>query len=816
MEIKIVIAYTIGVICISSVYVSAIHSSQEGKSFNKYAGDDETKRKQKEGSLFHRSMQDEVSSNVDGTSNHGYFGMSVALNENGIAMAIGGYAAVVLYTSTNDGIWEEDFDFSPLISTLGGYYQVALSSDSKILVAGAPNNPELGSNSGQAFVFEHQGEDWKARGRKLYGKAGDMFGGSVSLSKDGGILAVGAYGGGYVLTYMYSASTRTYQAKQKVIGSADDGFGISCSLSDNGEHLAVGSPFFRNSIGSFRVSDISGGYKFARTFLGNAEDEYFGFSVSLSPDGELAAAGAYGGSFVKVFRYMREIYKWEQVGIDIVGGRTEALGSSVALSNNGEFITVGVPFNSLYGPQAGRARTFKLVTDEWKAVDSTMYGLNPLDLCGTSVAISSDGSVNAIGCPGTDSENGYEVGRVQTINIAGVGLDSDGGENDVDDGFTADDDDHIQDGITYDWEKYNLSFVSSPLEHQELGKSFDFVTDGTKMVVGGRIKAFEYTYDDMKGEWIQGNDFSTGSNTGYGCYSVGISNDGSHVVVGAANNDIRGKDSGEVKTFRLDDSGWTEIGRPLYGVEKDLLGYKVVLSADGETLLAGAYGGGYARLFKWQSSKKVYEESRTIEGTNADGFGFSLALSDDATTAVVGAPFSEEFKGFIRIYDVVAFRYSQTFRGNFKNDMFGFAVSTSMAGFKVVAGAPGGNYARVFNYGDTEYEQFGIDMQGHRDSFGHSIAMDGSGNRVAIGAPYNALYGLQSGRAYVFEYDDNNGWERFGSNIDPEESGIWCGFEVRLSSNGEKVGMGCPLQYKGSYQGGNIRVFNVAESDEES
>ena len=145
----------------------------------------------------------------------------------------------------------------------------------------------------------------------------DKFGYSVSLSKDGNTMTVGAYSGeigrkGYVKTYTYDEETRVWTPKGKLQGeNVDDNFGVSVSLSGDATTLAVGA---------WRADDRKG---YAKTYTydkansvwtlkgdkleGDNEYDWFGTSVSLSDDGTRMTVGAYnagdGRGYVKVFDY---------------------------------------------------------------------------------------------------------------------------------------------------------------------------------------------------------------------------------------------------------------------------------------------------------------------------------------------------------------------------------------------------------------------------------------------------------------------------------------------------------------------------------
>ena len=68
---------------------------------------------------------------------------------------------------------------------------LSISSDGNIVAIGAPYNNDNGFHLGQVRVFENINNVWTQKGQTLFGEAlGYGFGGYVSLSSDGSIVAI--------------------------------------------------------------------------------------------------------------------------------------------------------------------------------------------------------------------------------------------------------------------------------------------------------------------------------------------------------------------------------------------------------------------------------------------------------------------------------------------------------------------------------------------------------------------------------------------------------------------------------------------------
>ena len=132
------------------------------------------------------------------------------------------------------------------------------------LAIGAQYNDENGNNSGHVRVYNYKlpldsSGTWEKNGEDIDGEAtGDNSGDSVSLSSDGTIVAIGAYGNngngtesGHVRVYQYNSGTTTWVQLGPDIDGENlvDFSGISVSLNSNGTVAAIGATHNNGKIG---------------------------------------------------------------------------------------------------------------------------------------------------------------------------------------------------------------------------------------------------------------------------------------------------------------------------------------------------------------------------------------------------------------------------------------------------------------------------------------------------------------------------------------------------------------------------------------
>ena len=323
---------------------------------------------------------------------------------------------------------------------------VTLSSDGSILAAGAPKNNGNGSESGQVRVYEYVSGAWSQLGADIDGEAaGDIFGSAVSLSSDGSILAIGAplndengSNSGHVRVYEYVSGAWTQLGSDIDGEAAEDRFGNSVSLSSDGTILAVGA-WYNDGNGSnsghVRVFKyVSGSWTQLGTDIdGEAAGDYFGKSVSISSDGSILAIGAHyndgngsGSGHARVYEYTSG--SWTQLGTDIDGEANEdKSGFSVSLSSDGSILAIGAIANDVNGSNSGQGKVYEYSSGSWTQIGANILGEASEDACGWSVSLSANGTILALGAHRNDA-NGLNSGHVRVYEyVAGAWtqLDSD-------------------------------------------------------------------------------------------------------------------------------------------------------------------------------------------------------------------------------------------------------------------------------------------------------------------------------------------------------------------------------------------------------
>jgi cysteine-rich repeat protein len=294
----------------------------------------------------------------------------------------------------------------------------------------------------------------------------------------------------------------------------------------------------------------------------------------------------------------------------------------------------------------------------------------------------------------------------------------------------------------------------------------------------------------------------------------------------------------------------------------DWFGYNLALSGDGDTLAVGApyeasnaagingnqadnslLQAGAVYVFE-RDGMNVWAQQSYIKSSNPDAedrFGWDLALSQDGSTLIVGAPGEDSNAtgidgnqadnsryraGAVYVFERDGLEWTQQAYVKASNtdggDVFGSAVALSDDGNTLIVAAPeedssaaginGGqdidNHTEAGAVYVFERDEMNVWAQqayvkasnpGEGDLFGYSVALSGDGNTLAVGAGYEGsnavgIGGDQlnndnlTGASYVFVRDGMNGWTQ-QAYVKASNTGVYerFGNSVALSEDGSTL-----------------------------
>jgi len=396
--------------------------------------------------------QTQIGTDINGEAANNFSGSGISLSSDGSVVAISASAEAGNGTDSGQvrvfknisGVWTkigDDINGEAIRDYSGN--SISLSSDGSVIAIGARYNDGNGKDSGHVRVYKNVSGAWIQQGADIDGKATEDYSGwSVSLSSDGSVVAIGAPGNDGSEGYrFYTGQVRVFknisgvwtQLGTDIYGEAAfDESGKSVSLSSDGNVVAIGAPYNNGNgtqSGQVRVyKNVSGVWtKLGADIDGKAAVDQIGFSLSLSSDGNVVAIGmpfneligsSSSSGQVRVYKNVSGV--WTQQGADINGEALhDASGSTVSLSSDGTVVAIGATGNAGNGPYSGHVRIYKNVSGVWIQRGVDIDGEADNDKSGSSVSLSSNGNVVAIGAP-LNAGNGTNSGQVRVYDLSAV------------------------------------------------------------------------------------------------------------------------------------------------------------------------------------------------------------------------------------------------------------------------------------------------------------------------------------------------------------------------------------------------------------
>ncbi len=316
---------------------------------------------------------------------------------------------------------------------------------------------------------------------------------------------------------------------------------------------------------------------------------------------------------------------------------------------------------------------------------------------------------------------------------------------------------------------------------------------------------------------LTASDGAAGDNFGY---NPSISADGTRMAIGAIGVNSY---EGAVYVYRNENNTWVFEQKIVAsdGAAFGFFGLPVVMSADGTTLIVGSPGAS-------SSMGAVYEYTRTgttwggetiltaSNGAGGDGFGASLALSEDNTRLVVGATSALSYEGKAYAYTRSggAWTDEQEILGVDTNsgDNFGGALMSD-DGTKLILSAPahfvganvgqGAMYYYTYATSTWEYDSTIVASDGEENSYLGGIGLSSDGTLLVAGARYFDKPG------YAYTYTLSGGTWGDEKKITPSDSSVGNYFGSSADILGDKTKIAISSTF-GSTGSGEAYVYTLS------
>jgi len=310
-------------------------------------------------------------------------------------------------------------------------------------------------------------------------------------------------------------------------------------------------------------------------------------------------------------------------------------GSSVVISGDGSLMAVGA---------TGAVYLYSLVNTARTGSNSlsllqVLYGLSSNDEFGNAIALSQNGNRLVVGSRSENGQRGaMRVFERDDASVAAPAVDN-----------------------APSWSLMEGGVISGQSPSDRAGWSVSISPDGSVIAMGspkggieGGGSVLSYKYNTLASGWYPYGSMIQGLTSGEsGGYSIHLSNNGSTMAVGSPRSDNLDRSSfaGKTAVYFMIGSEWQVLGQYVYGeTEGDGDGASVATSLDGSVLLVGGKGrrgvdavtgevtlesAGQCRIYLFTSGQ--WELQYRIVGTaSEEQLGSSVAISPDGNIVACG------------------------------------------------------------------------------------------------------------------------------------------------------------------------------------
>lgn len=415
-----------------------------------------------------------------------------------------------------------------------------------------------------------------------------------------------------------------------------------------------------------------------------------------------------------------------EIGQTIYGEGTGDLSGVTALSEDGLTLAIGASKNDGNGNNSGHVRVYQLTgsPEVWVQIGNDIDGDSAGDLLGSDISLNADGTVLAIGAPQNKSGDSL-IGEVKIYELIGS-----------------------------NWVQRGTSFIGSN-DDSKLGTSVSLNGVGDRVAFGSGA--------------FPNKDFDLGLQSGGGI----LLEDGGKIV-GFRRPD---RQSNETAVYEWSGSSWSQVGSNISEINNDpLSGNTVRLSDDGRTLVVGTHKvNDFGNIvmcvrayYNKENTTTWIQVGRDLTFTASDDKSIiPISLSNDGKTVAIGIlgdGTNTSFRGETEIYRLdntnTWVKLGQTILGEQVAGASGSSVSLNTNGDIIAIGEPkndeNGNdtgQVRVYYYANNTWKRVGNDINGYSntENVGSSVSLNGTGTRVAVGAPGNDQLGTDKGQVKVYQ-----------------------------------------------------------------
>lgn len=800
------------------------------------------------------------------------FGRAVALTADAKIAAIGASAdnvsgvrtgSVYIFTNPGESLVSEvneglmyQTKLQPNDLTINSVFGAssAINSRGDRIIIGA-SNESTETVAGAAYIYDRFGDTWvqSAKIEPNDGVSGDVFGRSVAMNGDGTVVLVGSRDNSEKASkagavYMFKLENGVWVQKHKFFANdfgIDHRFGASCTLSSDGTIALIGA--FSHS-----EKGLNAGAVYYFTYDGEtwiqrqkffstdiAAGDSFGSAISINETADYAVIGAMGDDDTgnatgSVYFFTRSGSTWTQVGklASPSSADNAQFGSSLCLTKDKSTLLIGARDDTGSAISTGKVYQYVNVNNTWR-LEKTYQAFDGVssDGFGSAVSISDQKDLLLIGSY-SDNDFGNFAGAIYVYANP-----------------------KLQPVVRFE-EGMQLQTKILPVNGvtgDRFGRALALTADGKTAFIGsdrnGDIAldaGCVSIYNRISDEWVfeQKLYADDGVATDRFGYSLAVSSNGVHLLVGAINAPWTTTKTGRIYYFKKVNGSWikTQTFTSTDGAISDAFGTSVSMNAVGDYAIIGAVndddkGADSGSVYVFIRSGDVWTQSSKLtaaDGVAGDQFGRSVSLNSLATVALISAHQRDDNSlsgsGVVYYYTRSGETWTQQqkiYPNDPKADVsFGESISMNKDGTLAYiashdeAKGTGAGAVYIFRRSGNVWSQqqkLTPEYIKEADYFGSSTAINSDGTYVMIAALSDDEAGTDFGGVYVYSYPsrialsqskesfslqgfltdpEGKTFDYYGRGISLSEDGAWAAVGAELRDDNALANSGCVYIYK--------------------
>jgi alpha-tubulin suppressor-like RCC1 family protein len=627
---------------------------------------------------------------------------------------------------------------------------------------GAHADDHITTNTGSVYIYKRVAQGNWTLEQRIDGGAASYRYGYNDVNNDGDKLMIGSYGypgsGNVGRVWYYTRSGTSWSLQDQLAAPSTSAYGNSVGINSTGTRAIIGGYTHSSNTGRVDIWNYSGSsWSIGAGFTGENASDNFGWNVDMSNDGNTVVVGAplysAGGTEGRVYIYTTsDGTNWSLLKTLSNQDANEWFGFSVQISGDGNTVVIGAGKNDEGLTNRGKSYVYVKSGGSWPSTPTyTILGTTANANNGYTLGISDTGETIISGAP-FDDDKGSNQGAVYIFDksvIAELTFDN---YNQLSLTNTPT---YTSSKLAYYSNVYDIGTLTSDITIEKQGEYASLTFDTSSNVAyfsNATVGAIGSTQKDYALEQILYGTHNSDSPSqgGFGHY-IDTNGDGTRFVLGIGMDPTTGQYDGRVKVYHLESGTWTlKVDIPSPNTASTRFGDSVCMNEDGTRIVVNHYPSDVqtsrAYIYDYASGAWPTTPTATIIG-GVTSFGEGDMDMNKAGTVIVFGSRGSGTQIWSRAGDGT---WSET--KNWGNGQGGYGVAINGAGTRIVTGKEstgeifegnyeGGSWGSLTSVIDTSYT-----------SWPAKIRMDSDGTTLIVNADpatEAGIYERQSGTSWT-------------------------------------------------------------------